>query len=334
MSQVRNINADVRPTLARLYAPVAADMAEVERRLQHELRHPDPFIDELAKHSFRLGGKRLRPALLLLSAQAVGSITDEHRTLAAVVEMVHTATLVHDDVLDEAQVRRHRDTVNARWNNQTSVLLGDYLFTHAFYLASTLQTTFGCRAIGEATNTVCEGELRQTAASGDFWLSRDSYMAIIEAKTAELCACCCRLGAHYAGGDDAIVEGLTTFGRHLGAAFQIIDDLLDLEGEEQTTGKSLGTDLEHRKMTLPLILLRDRLSKTDAARLRALFEEPDAGHGALLCDWLDESGALRAARTAAEDLAVGAAAELRLLRETPARRILEELARFVVARQA
>ena len=138
MSQVRNTHADVRPVLARLLAPVAADMAEVERRLERELRHPDPFIDELAQHSFRLGGKRLRPALLLLSAQAVGQINDEHRTLAAVVEMVHTATLVHDDVLDEAQVRRHRDTVNARWSNQTSVLLGDYLFTHAFHLASTI----------------------------------------------------------------------------------------------------------------------------------------------------------------------------------------------------
>ena len=132
MSQVRPTQADVRPALHRLLAPVAADLAEVERRLERELRHPDPFIDELARHSFRLGGKRLRPALLLLSAQAAGRVTDEHRTLAAVVEMVHTATLIHDDVLDEAEVRRHRDTVNARWNNQTSVLLGDYLFTHAF----------------------------------------------------------------------------------------------------------------------------------------------------------------------------------------------------------
>jgi octaprenyl-diphosphate synthase len=333
MSQVRNTPADARPAIARLLAPIAAEMAEVERRLERELRHADPFIDELAQHSFHMGGKRLRPALLLLSAQAVGRLTDEHRTLAAVVEMVHTATLVHDDVLDEAQLRRHRDTVNARWTNQTSVLLGDYLFSHAFYLASTLETTFGARSIGEATNTVCEGELRQTAAAGDFSLSREAYFAIIDAKTAELCACCCRLGAHYAGGDAATVERLTAFGRHLGNAFQIVDDLLDLEGEEQTTGKSLGTDLAHCKMTLPLITLRDQLGKADAARLQALCEEPDAGHGALLYDWLDESGALRAARTTAEDHAAAAAAELRDLPATPARRTLEELTRFVVARQ-
>ncbi len=334
MSQVRNNHAGVRSALARLLAPIAADMVEVERRLERELRHPDPFIDELAQHSFRLGGKRLRPALLLLSAQAAGSITDEHRTLAAVVEMVHTATLVHDDVLDEAQVRRHRDTVNARWSNQTSVLLGDYLFTHAFYLASTLSTTFGCRAIGEATNTVCEGELRQTAAAGDFGLSRQAYLEIIKAKTAELCACCCRLGGHYAGGNAETIERLTAYGRLLGSAFQIVDDLLDLEGEEQTTGKSLGTDLAHRKVTLPLILLRDQLGKSDLVRLQALYEEPDGGHAALLRDWLDDSGALAKARRLAEGIAADAAAELQPLVDTPARGILEELARFVVARQA
>jgi octaprenyl-diphosphate synthase len=334
MTQVRKTRADVRPVLARLLAPIAADMAEVERRLEPELRHADPFIDELAQHSFRLGGKRLRPALLLLSAQAVDCITEEHRTLAAVVEMVHTATLVHDDVLDEALLRRHRDTVNARWNNQTSVLLGDYLFTHAFYLASTLDSTFGCRAIGEATNTVCEGELRQTAAAGDFWLSREAYLAIIEAKTAELCACCCRLGAHYAGADAATVEMLTSFGRQLGIAFQIIDDLLDLEGEERATGKSRGVDLANRKMTLPLITLREQLGDADAVRLQALFEEPDAGHGALLFDWLADSGALRDARQSAEAFAMNASLELRALGESPARRILEELARFVVSRQA
>jgi octaprenyl-diphosphate synthase len=332
MSQVRPTPAEVRPALARLLAPIAADMGEIERRLERELRHPDPFIDELAQHSFRLGGKRLRPALLLLAAQATGQVNDDHRTLAAVVEMIHTATLVHDDVLDEAQVRRHRDTVNARWSNQTSVLLGDYLFTHAFYLASTLDTTFGCRAIGEATNTVCEGELRQTAAAGDFSLKREAYMEIIEAKTAELCACCCRLGAHYAGADAATVERLTVYGRLLGNAFQIIDDLLDLEGEEQTTGKSLGTDLANRKMTLPLILLRDQLSKTDRTRLQALYEEPDAGHSALLLDWLEETGALGQARATAEELATQAAVELASLPDTPAKQTLLEVARFVIAR--
>ena len=332
MSQVRQTETNARLALARLFAPVASELAAVDRRLEQELRHSDPFIDELAQHSFRIGGKRLRPALLFLAARAIGEITDSHRTLAAVVEMVHTATLVHDDVLDDAEIRRHLDTVNARWNNQTSVLLGDYLFTHAFYLASTLETTFGCRTIGEATNAVCEGELRQTAAAGNFWLSRADYLSIIEAKTAELCACCSRLGAHYAGADETTVERLTKFGRQLGIAFQIVDDLLDLEGEEQTTGKSLGTDLAHRKMTLPLVYLRDQLNKADAARLQGLFEEADASHAAMLLHWLEESGALQYARGIAAEYAEQAIAELAPLQESNAKQALVELARFVVAR--
>lgn len=334
MSQVRHTDADARQALSRLFAPIAADLAQVDRRLQQELRHSDPFIDELAQHSFRIGGKRLRPALLLLTAKAVSEVKPEHHTLAAVVEMVHTATLVHDDVLDEAEVRRHLDTVNARWDNNTSVLLGDYLFSHAFYMASTLETTFGCRAIGESTNTVCEGELRQTNSSGNFWLSRDEYFAIIDAKTAELTACCCRLGAHYAGADEATVERLTNYGRKLGMAFQIVDDLLDLEGEEQSTGKSLGTDLAHRKMTLPLILLRDQASPTDAERLQSLYEESDPTHSSMLLDWLESAGAFEQARRTAVEFAQEAATELSGLRDSDAKQMLGEIARFVIARNA
>ena len=185
--------------------------------------------------------------------------------------MIHTATLVHDDVLDEASIRRHEDTVNARWNNQTSILLGDYLFTHAFFLASSLDTTFGCRTIGRSTNIVCEGELLQTAASGNFELSREEYFKIIQAKTAELCACCCRLGAHYAGGDEQTVEKMAMFGWKLGSSFQIADDLLDLIGDPETVGKSLGTDLSKRRMTLPLILLRDQLGGAATSEFQALW---------------------------------------------------------------
>ena len=334
MSQVRHTDADARQALSRLFAPIASDLTLVDRRLQQELRHSDPFIDELAQHSFRIGGKRLRPALLLLTARAIGEVTHEHHTLAAVVEMVHTATLVHDDVLDEADVRRHLDTVNARWDNNNSVLLGDYLFSHAFYMASTLETTFGCRAIGESTNTVCEGELRQTNSSGNFWLSLDEYLGIIDAKTAELTACCCRLGAHYAGADEATVERLTNYGRKLGLAFQIVDDLLDLEGEEESTGKSLGTDLAHRKMTLPLILLRDQLGQPELQRLQALYEESDASHSGMLLDWLEDSGSLEQARRTAVRFAEEAAGELMTLRDSEAKRMLGEIARFVIARNA
>jgi octaprenyl-diphosphate synthase len=334
MTQVRPSDAGVRRTLSRLLGPIAAELAEVELRLQAELRHPDPAIDELARHSFRIGGKRLRPALLLLSARLAGDVNDDHRTLAAVVEMVHTATLVHDDVLDEAVVRRHCETMNARWDNHSSILLGDFLFTRAFALASSLDDVFACRALSNATNKVCEGELRQTAASGEFWLSRSDYLEIVQAKTAELCACCCELGVRYAGGSPADGKRLAAFGRDLGIAFQIADDLLDLEGDEAVTGKSLGTDLAHRKMTLPLILLRDGVSQADASRLQAIFDQADAAHTGLLVDWLEDSGAMRQARHTAEDYARQAAAALAPLPDSSAKDTLLEIARFAVSRQA
>src|SRR5688572_23339664 len=202
--------------LQSIYAPIAEELAQVERRLQHELHSEHPFVDELVGYGCLLGGKRLRPALLLLSAKAVaGRVAPEHLTLATVVEMIHTATLVHDDVLDEALMRRHLATVNARWDNEASVLLGDFLFTHAFYLASTLDSVLGCRLIGRATNIVCEGELRQKGSRGNFELGEAEYLEIVEAKTAELTAVSCRLGALFAGAAEDVVEQLDGFGRDL-----------------------------------------------------------------------------------------------------------------------
>ena len=172
--------------------------------------------------------------------------------------MIHTATLVHDDVLDEAMIRRHAATVNAEWGNETAVLLGDYLFTHAFHLAASLDSTRACRWIGHATNKVCEGEMQQVHHRGNLDLDESDYFAIIEGKTAELTAVSCRLGASYAGAPESTVAALDRYGRNLGIAFQIADDVLDIWGEERVTGKSLGTDLEKQKLTLPIIhLLRE-----------------------------------------------------------------------------
>ena len=330
MSSVRPLPIHTNKLLAELFSPIQRDMAIAESLLKRELRHPNPFIDELAQRSFRVGGKRLRPALLLLSAQAVGNVHPDHHVLAAVVEMVHTATLVHDDVLDEAELRRHEDTVNARWDNQVSILLGDYLFTHAFYLASTLETTFGCRTIGHSTNVVCEGELLQNAASGNFDLTREEYMHIVDAKTAELCACCGKLGAHYAGGDDDTVTCLENFGRHLGIAFQIADDLLDLEGDEKATGKSLGTDLVKQKMTLPLIHLRDELDSPKRSELKAMVESSDPK----LLPWLEESGALEHAREVARTHSDLATEQLASLNDSPAKDALQLVAQFVTRRKS
>jgi octaprenyl-diphosphate synthase len=270
--------------------------------------------------------------LVLLAARAAGRTTRDHLVLAAVVEMIHTATLVHDDVLDEAATRRHVATVNARWNNQTSVLFGDYLFTHAFHLASSLDTPYACRLIGRSTNIVCEGELAQIHERGNLELDEDRYLEIIGAKTAELCALCCRLGAHYAGAEAAAVDALERYGRSLGIAFQISDDILDLLGTEAETGKSLGTDLEQQKMTLPLIRLLATVSEPDATRLRDLLAGPGRGSPADVAQWLEHSDAIEYATARAAEFAAAARRQLEVLTPSAARSILEAVTEFAVRR--
>jgi octaprenyl-diphosphate synthase len=309
--------------------PIAADLEEVERVLARTLRSRYPQVTPVVEHVRHYRGKRLRPVLLLLAARASGRLTPAHPVLGAVVEMIHTATLVHDDVLDGASVRRHVPTVNARWDNQTSVLLGDYLFTHAFHLASTLDDVRACRLIGLATNRVCEGELCQGLASGDLSLTEEAYFELIDGKTAELIACACQLGAIYAGASESAVAALTRFGRGVGLAFQIADDLLDLVGEEGTTGKSLGTDLEQQKMTLPVIHL---LRQDSGGRAEQILRTPGAGRRDALRALLVEAGSLDYARHKAEDLASRARRELACLAPSPFRALLETMAEKVVSR--
>ncbi|TWT88593.1 Octaprenyl-diphosphate synthase [Pseudobythopirellula maris] len=326
-------------TLAELFAPIAEALGRVESRLQTELRAGDgrlatEEVDRVVRHGYRLGGKRLRPALVLLSARAAGEACDDHVLLGVVVEMIHTATLVHDDVLDEATLRRHVQTVNARWGNETSVLLGDFLFSKAFYLASTLPTVDACRVIGASTERVCLGELRQTLSEGDLELDEEDYLAIVEAKTAELCACCCSLGARYAGASTEAIDALTAFGRDLGVAFQIADDLLDLTGEEAATGKTVGADLAKRKMTLPLIHARREL--VDGPRL-AFDELLRKGDGASRSEALriaEETGGLAYAQEQAEAYAARAAERLEVLAEGPDREALAMVAQFSSRRRA
>jgi octaprenyl-diphosphate synthase len=317
-----------------LFAPIARDLEEVERVLARTLQSSRPGVAQLVEHLGHYRGKRLRPALLLLTAHACGRVTPAHHTLAAVVEMIHTATLVHDDVLDGASVRRHVDTVNALWGNQTSILLGDYLFTHAFHLTSTLGSADACRLIGEATNRVCGGELHQICQRGNLELTEEEYFDIVEGKTAELTACCCRLGALFSGKTPDVVKRLTAYGRGLGIAFQIADDLLDLVGEEQTTGKSLGSDLEQQKLTLPLVYLLENASPDVATRVRQILGNPANHKREALGPILAETGALAYARGRAEAIAADAAAELAYLPPSPCRTILEMLAERVVHRSA
>ena len=195
---------------------IGADILDTEQILADELRSENSYVSDILQHSTRFRGKRLRPMLLLLTAKACGGIKHDHKVLAAVVEMIHLATLVHDDVLDEAATRRHVATVNARWNNETSVLFGDYLFTHSFHLASSLPTTYGCRCIGRSTNIVCEGELSQIKERGNLDLTEETYFKIIDGKTAELTALCGHLGAFFACADEATTAAMEQYGRSLG----------------------------------------------------------------------------------------------------------------------
>ena len=315
-----------------LFAPVADELTAVEEILHRELRSQQPFVDKLLQHGVRLGGKRLRPALLLLSGQAAGELSDDHQTLAAVLEMIHTATLIHDDVLDEADLRRHEETVNARHGNETSVLLGDYLFSHAFYLASTLGSTDACQQIGRSTNTVCRGEMMQINSRGNYDLDEAEYFEIIDAKTAELCACCCLLGARHAGADSQRQGRYERYGRNLGIAFQIVDDLLDLLGQEKQTGKSLGTDLEKEKLTLPIIRLLAEADDVTRLELESLLSlHGDERHPALMTHLL-ASGALDYARQQAAHYAQAARDELSDAGEGPAHELLMVLPDFVLSR--
>ena len=267
MCQTAENRARTPEDLRNLYQPVRAELDEVERILHTEVHSDNPFIGLLMKHGFRLGGKRLRPALVLLSGKACGQLQKKHLVLAAAVELIHTATLIHDDVLDEATLRRHLDTVNARWGNEVSVLLGDYLLARSICLVTALDDSYASQRIGEASRIMCEGELRQVESRGDFGLTEEQYVDIIAAKTAALCACCCRLGAHCSGAERDLEEALAQYGRQLGIAFQITDDVLDVQGDEAIAGKSLGTDLAKQKPTLPLIRLLGQATPDDRARL-------------------------------------------------------------------
>jgi octaprenyl-diphosphate synthase len=317
---------------ASLDALLADDLDAMERILAEALTSSRPHVAALVAHLGNYRGKRLRPTLLLLTARACGRVTAAHHTLGAVVEMIHTATLVHDDVLDGATVRRHVATVNAGWGNQSSILLGDFLFTHAFHLASTLGDARACELIGAATNRVCEGELQQVCERGNLALTEDEYFSIIDGKTAELTACCCRLGALYSGAAPDLVERLARYGRALGIAFQIADDLLDLIGEERTTGKSLGTDLDQKKLTLPLIRMLNRAAADDVSRVQQVLNSPGNHKREALQPFLMSSGALAYARRCAEKFAAEARAELNCLAPSEVRGVLENLTSQVVHR--
>lgn len=317
--------------IALTFDPVADEILEADRIYAESLARYGHHFAALVSHLNHYRGKRLRPAILLLVAKACGRITPQHHTLAAAVEMIHTATLVHDDVLDEAELRRNVATVNTAWGNKISILLGDMLFSNAFHLTSTVDAR-ACAIIGEATNRVCAGELRQVSERGNLNLTESDYFAIIDGKTAALTECCAYLGAIYAGIPEPLATRLANYGRQLGLAFQIADDVLDLIGEEATAGKTLGTDLEQQKLTLPVIHCLHQLPRAKADILRTAIRECDPEVHSRIQATVLATHSIEYARRTAVHLARSAQAELECLPWSECRALLETITDWAVHR--
>ena len=313
-------------------ALVAGGLARVERVFDRQLSSDLAFVNDLCGHVERYRGKMLRPTLLLLSGLATGDgeISDAQVTAAAVIEMVHMATLVHDDVLDEAEVRRRGETVNRLHGNETAIILGDYLISSAFHLCSGLDDQRVALRIGAVTREVCEGELLQLRNRGNLELSEGAYFAIIERKTASLIGAACELGAALAGAGDDIVRRLHTYGLKIGCAYQIQDDLLDLLGDEGVVGKSVGRDLDKGKATLPLLRL---LAATGDDGLRERLASGDRAAFADARRLAVETGAADEAAGVAVRLVEEAKAALAPLTASPALELLVRLADASVTRR-
>jgi len=254
----------------RFVAPVEPFLDAVSKRLMQQVGEFDPSIEAYAEYALEGQGKQLRPLLVALAAGATGKSGDDHVTMAVIVEMVHLATLVHDDVMDEAEIRRGRRTLAANWGNEIAVLAGDCLFAHALKLAASFPTPDVCRAVSSATNTVCTGEILQTRQRSNFRLSLTEYFKIIEMKTGELFALSCEMGAYLGDASPSLRASLRQFGMALGTAYQMYDDCVDIFGTETVAGKSLGTDLAQGKLTLPVLLLRERTNSLEQAELQKL----------------------------------------------------------------
>jgi octaprenyl-diphosphate synthase len=270
----------------KIAEPVEPFLHAVTRQLTRQAREFDPQIIPYAEHALNNGGKHLRPTLVALAAGCFGKPDESHVTAAVIIEMIHLATLVHDDVMDEAAIRRGEPTVAAKWGNEIAVLFGDCLFAQALKLASSYPTTEVCRAVSLATNTVCAGEILQTQQRRNFAAARKDYFRVIGMKTGELFTLSCDLAAFLSGAQPEQRAALKEFGAAVGTAYQVYDDCVDLFGTEADAGKSLGTDLAKGKLTWPLLLAWERATAPDRSALENLIvnwrPENLAGVNALL----------------------------------------------------
>jgi len=320
-------------TLQRLIAPILDDLGQSEQVLLKLLTSSYPYIQTLLQHIERFRGKRLRPALLHLAARAFGGEAPQSYDVAAVVEMLHLATLCHDDILDEAATRRRVATVNANWGNKSAVMTGDMLFSRGFEHLGRLSDMRPFRILSRTSRLICEGELLQIASRFDVALNEIQYFDLIEKKTAVLFGAAAELGALLAGADEQEGRRLYEYGRRLGLAFQIVDDCLDLVGDESTVGKSLGGDLKNGELTLPLIHLLVHAESLHKQEVLALFKPGREGlTRERLLPYLERGGSVAYAIGVARNELQRARDELVGLPESAAKTALLELPEYVLAR--
>jgi octaprenyl-diphosphate synthase len=312
-------------------ADLSTDLTEVEACMHKALETQEPRVAQLIAGLGGFNGKMLRPSLVLIVARCLGGADHRHHALGAALEMIHTATLIHDDMIDAGEVRRGTPTPHIRYGNSTAVLLGDFFYTRAFDLVAGLGDLDVVQQITATTNVICEGELDQMCAQRDPELSVDEYYRIIHAKTAILCETACRLGA--IGMDVTSQNAVAEYGRRCGLAFQIVDDCLDLIGDPDKVGKTLTTDIERGRLTLPFLKMLDRAPDGERAEWanRYVSVADEAGMEAVRREVVD-GGGVQAALDEARAHVEAARQELAALPEGPGRDQLDQLALFIVDR--
>jgi octaprenyl-diphosphate synthase len=308
-------------------------MAEVDRRIRQRLNSDVPLINELGTYIIAGGGKRLRPALSLLAARALGYGAGRHIEVAAIIELVHTATLLHDDVVDESRMRRGRETANALWGNEASVLVGDFLYSRAFQMMVELSDLRVLEILAGATNVIAEGEVMQLVNCNDPDVSEARYLDTIRYKTAKLFEAAAQLGVVVAGGSTAQERALAAYGRHLGTAFQLVDDALDYQADSAELGKNLGDDLAEGKPTLPLLYAMWKGTPEQANLIRNAIEHGGREQLSTITAAIESTGAIQYTLALAERETSEAQAALAAIPASEYRAVLHDIADFAVHRQ-
>ncbi|MEW6313955.1 MAG: octaprenyl diphosphate synthase [Pseudomonadota bacterium] len=312
---------------------IADDMRAVDAVIRARFHSEVALIRQVSEHIINGGGKRLRPALLLLVAGAFGYRGHHHHELAAVVEFIHTATLLHDDVVDASEMRRGQETANAAFGNAVSVLVGDFVYSRAFQMMVGIDNMRVMQVLADATNTIAEGEVLQLLNCGNADVREEDYLRVIHCKTAKLFEASARLGTILGGADAALERALADYGMHLGTAFQLIDDVLDYSGDLGEIGKNVGDDLAEGKPTLPLIHAMRHGTPQQAAVIRSAIEQGGREELPQVLAAIHDTGALAFARARARDEAEAAKVSLAKLPHSNYRQSLLQLADFAVARK-